>query len=108
MLTIDGVTYDIQAPFSQLEPYRVGQEFRVYDGTLASQVRGEKRRYAATTALLTPAERETLLTNTALDDAITVSFVIDGVTTTMTARVRVTSELSVISLWTLRLDIEEV
>ncbi len=108
MLTIDGVTYDIQAPFSQLEPYRVGTEFRVFDGTMASQVRAEKQRYSATTSLLTGTERDALVAACALDDAITISFVVDGSTTTFTGRVRITSELQQISLWILRLDIEEL
>ncbi len=108
MITIAGTDYAIQAPLSELDPYRVGQEFRVYDGTLASQTRAEKRRYTAVTSFLTETERLALKADVALDDAVTVALLVGGVTTTITARIRLTSELQQIGLWIVRLDIEEV
>jgi hypothetical protein len=105
MITIAGVSYAMQAPFSETWE-RVGDQTRNFDGGLASQVRTEKRRWTGTTSFLTSSELATLRTNTALDAIVTV---VDTLRTiSISATVRIEAEAGLGGLWTVRLDIRQV
>ncbi len=106
-LTIASIDVPIQAPLSLVHE-RAGEVFRLYDNSLASQVRSEKKRYSGTTSFLTSTELGTL--QAACDEDATVTVVVDigGVTTTISAIVRIDADLQQIGLWFARLDIREV
>jgi hypothetical protein len=106
-LTIDAIPVPIQAPFDE-DDERAGEEFRLYNLDLASQVRAEKRRWSCLTGLLERAEVNALKAATALDAPVPVTFTIDGITETITARVRFPRQLQQTGLYLLRLDIREI
>ena len=104
MITIAGVTYPMQAPVEE-DFERAGDNVRTYNNSLASQVRSEKRRWTGTTSFLTAAEIATLRTNTAADVPVTCIDTIRSIT--ITAMVRIRPSLSILSLYTVSLDIRE-
>ena len=105
MITIAGVSYAIQPPFSETFE-RVGEQGRAHDGGLYSQVRAEKRRWTGTTSFLSASELATLRTNTANDAIVTVVDTLRSIT--ISAMVRIEPEVGLGALWTVRLDIRQV
>lgn len=105
MITIAAVAYAMQAPFTETF-YRVGEQTRNFDGGLASQTKTEKRIWRGTTSFLSAAELATLRAATDLDEIVTVVDTVRGIS--MQAMVRTEAELSIATLWTVRLDMQEV
>ena len=104
MMTIAGVTYPMQATVDE-EFERAGDSLRTYNNALASQVRNEKRRWTGTTSFLSASELATLRTNTAADAVVTCIDTIRSIT--ISAMVRIRPSLTILSLYTVSLDIRE-
>jgi hypothetical protein len=105
MMTIAGVTYPMQPPVRETWE-RIGEQDRADDGALYTQVKAEKRRWSGTTSFLTSAELATLRANTAGDAVVSCTDTIRGIT--ISAMVRIESDLNVGALWTVALDIRQV
>lgn len=105
MIAIAGVAYGVESPFSESFEY-VGEQTRNFDGGLSSQTRAKKRRWRCTTTYLTAAQVTTLQAAIDLDTPVTV---VDTMRTiTISAMVRAEADLTVTTLYKVRLDIREV
>lgn len=70
------------------EPYRIGQETRMFAGNLASTVRGEKRQWTGTLLRMSEADRATLRSAIANDAHVAwVGDATGGATLTVRARI---------------------
>ena len=107
MIQIGANIYTISPPIS--ESYEsVGEIFRTFSNTLASQVRSQKRRWQCETSFLTNAQKIALRSATDLDAQVSVTGTMAGVTVTFNAVVTVTLTLQLLDLWIAQLDIREV